>query len=107
MPFDGNPNVYEIDERTRILRDWVHELRYGGHVQICYMHRDNDRGYCAVGVLEHYVTGGNEFAAKWLDAKSVGNNRYWTITDMNDGVDTGSGANFSEIADYIESEWLS
>ena len=100
MPLDGNVIKYETDERTRILRDWVHELRHGGHRQICdVLH--NAEGHCALGVLDDHVAGGHE-----LLLRSHPNDTIWRVADINDGNNGHRRHTFSEIADYIESEWL-
>ena len=102
MPFDGNPNAYETEERTRILRDWVHELRHGGHVQICRNYHNSDKSaHCAIGVLILMYPERN--MSCWIRDNIALHKIVW----RNDGDNGLRRHTFSEIADYIESEWLS
>lgn len=105
MPFDGNPQHF-APARTRedILRDWCHELRHGGHVQICGQTSDGHGGVCALGVGIDHVPG---FVAMWVQQRAT---RLILLSGevaaRNDGRSGHRRHTFPEIADYIEREWL-
>lgn len=112
-------------KKTEIKAKWLHELRHGGHEQVCFTFKglkpDGKAGYCCLGVLEEKVFG-NELEAVELDTEAEGFQSYGgpkAVYDYIKNVVIGdeyltndyitknddNGWTFPEIADYIERTW--
>lgn len=118
--------------KTEIKAKWLHELRHGGHEQVCFtlkgLKPDGTAGYCCLGVLEEKVLG-NELEAIVLDTEAEGDLGYEGPKGVYEGPkgvydyiktivigdehlvndymtrNDDDGWTFPEIADYIERTW--
>ena len=112
-------------KKTEIKAKWLHELRHGGHEQVCFTLKgskpDGTVGYCCLGILEEKVLG-NELEAVELDTAAEGFQSYEGPKGVYDYIKTivigeerlvsdymikndDNGWTFPEIADYIERTW--
>ena len=79
---------------------WIEALRSGDYEQGRGLYKDNDGCYCAVGILNEILSGGNPYSRAGTDVIDSMPQRHsvWNvITKMND-----DGKSFNEIADWIE-----